>query len=66
MVEDESGALALEGRGFEVPEPFTFFVGSFALDANDNAAVGQNVGERSDLGDELGAPAGEAGHLGDF
>ena len=64
VIEDEAGALAAEGGGVEISEALTGFVGGLALHADDDAAVGEGVGEAANGGDGFGAPGGEAGEGG--
>jgi hypothetical protein len=60
MIEDESGALLLKGASIDISEPFALFLMSFALHADDNATIGQRVGQSPDRGHDFRAPTGEA------
>src|SRR3954469_22501636 len=67
VVLHKTGAFALELKSLEAAEAFTFFGLSFALHADENAAVGEGIGEAADGGHGFGAPArefAEAGAIG--
>ena len=59
MIQNEARALTLQSEGLKVTQAFALFVRGFALDANDDAAVGESVRQGTDLADDFGAPAGE-------
>ena len=58
---DKSGATLDESGGIEILEAIAGFMGGFALHAEDDATIGERVGEAADGGNGLGTPAGKAG-----
>ena len=64
MVADEIGAALAVLSGVEFAEAVAFFAGQFALHGDDDAAVGECVGQAADGGHDFGAPAGEADEAG--
>ena len=58
---NEFGATLSKILGVQVAHAFAFFAGHFALHGDDDATVGQGVGEAADGRHDFGAPAGEAG-----
>ena len=61
VIEDEPEALAADVGGVEVAEAFALFAVSAALHEDDDATVGEGVGQAADGGHDFGAPAGETG-----
>ena len=64
MIVNEAGALLLKSAGVDAANAFALFLVSFALHADDDAAVSEGVRESTDGGHDFWAPAGEADEAG--